>query len=421
MKKIHYCSSIQDSILMPPPQAKHSISNISRSDTSEDLKRNLRVSSSDAYTNRKLHLRLFEDLKREDSLFTNRIPGFLKTSLKIINSHKQLNLCNEGIEECEFIIHKSPPKTPSEIISYVDHLFLLLKKCSFHSNLKLRIELETRFADYQNQALKADYFKDYIVKLQDKILASIQNAHNQSYTSLPNDDCRTLTADYLAPFHHSSSNTLNYQLNQNHQTSAEMTLGRKRINSKDCCATSNSNYHVNTSSNLNLNPYMSSTLKSFSNIGNTHQANIANLTGGFHLNNSGFILANPTQICLIQKKEEEDSHDLALNEGNLPTNKSTIGSSCSIDATEKVSNKDFLYKNSAYKQTISNYSYTQLTPNLKSSNNHLTEKEVSNKGRPLRLSFNNPSINSKSNQIGANSISSEKQKGKNILYSPPIV
>ena len=58
--------SIQDTILMPPPIV-HSISNISKSDTSEDLKRNLRGSSRDDYLNRKIHLQLIEELKKEDS------------------------------------------------------------------------------------------------------------------------------------------------------------------------------------------------------------------------------------------------------------------------------------------------------------------------------------------------------------------
>jgi hypothetical protein len=95
--------------------------------------------------------------------------------------------------EChEDLILRPFPKTPLEIQVFVEHLFNLFKKYSFPEQNKLFIELETRYSDYNYQALKPEYFKECLCKLQEKIINSIQHQNAtinyQSNSMLTSED-----------------------------------------------------------------------------------------------------------------------------------------------------------------------------------------------------------------------------------------
>ena len=85
-KEINYVSrrtsSIQDFILMPPPKAvlNTTYSNVTRSDFSEDLKRNLAETSINAFTNSRLYKDILDQLTNEDNIKTDNMPQFLISS-----------------------------------------------------------------------------------------------------------------------------------------------------------------------------------------------------------------------------------------------------------------------------------------------------------------------------------------------------
>ena len=142
-------------------------------------------------------MQLIEELKREDSSLINGIPKFLKKSAVHLNNLSLNQLSSNSIENTcdeqnEHLILRSIPKNQSEIQPYVEHLFYLLNKYSHLSNsfIKLKIELETRYLDYTNQALKSEYFKESIIKLQEKITHLVQSVLNvKSITYLDEKAC----------------------------------------------------------------------------------------------------------------------------------------------------------------------------------------------------------------------------------------
>lgn len=177
-------NSIKDSILMPPPII-HSLSILSKSDTSEELKKNLRISSKDDYMNKKIHMKLLEELNNDDNsdMSPISIPPFLQKSYSILkkNGTNTDNLSEDVNNQPDHLILRMNPRASNEIILYVENLFTLLSKY-LHINKekfsKMMIELETRYKDYCSNALKSEYFKETIVKMQEKVLQILQSNLN---------------------------------------------------------------------------------------------------------------------------------------------------------------------------------------------------------------------------------------------------
>jgi hypothetical protein len=234
---------------MPPPKAVTICSVVSKSDTSEELKKNLKETSLNALTNRKLYKSMLEELRDENVIKLSQIPNFLTKSLNIntnscnasnitSNSLKSynkdreksssflnlnidtrnnlsniassnvsvannasvsnLNICcnkksfiaehnddsslnlsmqNTVLNLFENKIYKQmqPPKSPQEIVAFVEQLFSILNKYKFKGSYQMKVELETRYSDYLNQALKPDYFKECLASLQTKIFYKLNS------------------------------------------------------------------------------------------------------------------------------------------------------------------------------------------------------------------------------------------------------
>lgn len=263
-------SSIKDSILMPPPKAVTNCSVVSKSDTSEELKKNLKETSLNALTNRKLYKNMLEELRDENVIKLSQIPNFLTKSLHLntpscaasnmtsnsiksfskdkdksssfmnlsidarynnqssnvsvannasinnlnINCYKRsfnelnddssinLSMQNTVPHLFENKIYKQlqPPKSPQEIITFVEQLSSILNKYKFKGSYQMKVELETRYSDYLNQALKPDYFKECLVSLQTKIFFKLNsvlyfqheaNLKEKEKSALNNDEINT--------------------------------------------------------------------------------------------------------------------------------------------------------------------------------------------------------------------------------------
>lgn len=387
-------SSIKDSILMPPPKAVTNCSHFATSDTSEELKKNLKETTQNAFTNKKLYKDLIEELKNDDpKINLNSIPNFLNVNEIISNVNHQLNssnssgnltninnnnntiqistlathnaasnlannnliTCNHNIcslnnsmicqsnsihtplnnsslrsnnsvsgipnnningmlnssnnkkhcllnfydiEDNSTIVNNCcssqntnsinnnlggqncfesrickllpPPRNPQEIQLFVDHVLSLLKKFRFKGSNYMSIELETRYQDYLNQALKAEYFKESIMKLQAKVhniinnifksqqetqirqrqlsvnlISSNNNSIIQSTNTLENQ-----TQNPVNNFNNNTNLSLNYSDSKDKEGKESKELQRESILSNLSNNNNNNNNNPNTSKEI---------------------------------------------------------------------------------------------------------------------------------------------------------------------------
>lgn len=383
--------SIQDTILMPPPIV-HSISNISKSDTSEDLKRNLRGSSRDAYLNRKIHMQLIEDLKREDSSLINGIPKFLKKSVVNLNNlslnqQKSTNsIENTSDEQNEHLILRSIPKNQSEIQPYVEHLFYLLNKYSHLSSsfIKLKIELETRYLDYTNHALKSDYFKESIIRLQERITHLVQSVLNvKSITYLDEKACALdhPNSNIFSYFNKGSMTNIGLSSQQN-DLNTQSFLRKRQLSNEILHNSITKKPHINQISLkfINSNSNLKSTSKTPS-ISNNRLADENNSNLPFEL----------TESVLSRKSSIEDLN----SQGDLKLN-------------DLHSQSTLIKFGSIYSKTNKKDSGTNIKNILNSSINNI---QASNQQQVNKTT---------QNSIFSNSLYSSAQN-KRLNYSPPII
>ena len=112
-----------------------------------------------------------EDLKKETE-FPIVIPSFINNQF---NQRPSLDSIDSNEDHITTFTY---PKTPEETKNISDYFLSLFKQKKNNYN-KMKIELETRHNDYINEALKHDYYKNYLMKVQDKVNHMIKEKQNQ--------------------------------------------------------------------------------------------------------------------------------------------------------------------------------------------------------------------------------------------------
>ena len=231
-------SNIKDSIMMPPPKARPK----SRSDTSEELRKNLMDSgniSSDTSCFQEDLQKFFrenEDLdykriddelsisKSTESILNEKSTNYYNSNNNInqiyspsVNSNYMLenkphinsfnfNMVNyiyndvsDGEENQEYkksleklkqnlttdaFLYKNyqnlpMPRNNKEIKYFVNNIEKYISDHEFDSIFKnLKIKLQTRFNDYKNKGLSLDYFKETLEKMQKELISRICMQNN---------------------------------------------------------------------------------------------------------------------------------------------------------------------------------------------------------------------------------------------------
>lgn len=186
-------SNVKDAILMPPPKAPTK----SRSDTSEELRRNLIETAANLHDNSILHEELSKIINREETSSydsTNKYKNYPSINFHLIHDNynsisdddlpndinnrmeKLKNNLAEYDNKKSFIPFKklSLPNSKRQIKYFVENLIDYLNKYDYDNSLMLlKIKIVTRYNDFKNKGLKQDYFKECLFKMQNELIDKI--------------------------------------------------------------------------------------------------------------------------------------------------------------------------------------------------------------------------------------------------------
>lgn len=186
-------SNVKDAILMPPPKAPTK----SRSDTSEELRRNLIETVANIHDNTVLQEELSKIANREETLSydsTIKHKNYPSINFHLVQdnynsisdddlpndfNNRMENLKNNLTEYAGKRVYKQYKKLPlpnnkRQIKDFVENIINYLNNYDYDNSLMLlKIKIVTRYNDFKNKGLKPDYFKECLMKMQNELTEKI--------------------------------------------------------------------------------------------------------------------------------------------------------------------------------------------------------------------------------------------------------